>query len=166
MQPRSTSAVDRRMALAGEWDRLVAQVRDRPGFADFLRPPRLETLRPAAADGPVVILNVSRWRCDALIVRTSGVEVVELPHLTSEIVAERVQAYLRAVGARQSATERGEYRRDLAPARDPARVEGALDDCLRWMWDAFAREILDRLGHAAPPGTGTPWPRVWWCPTG
>src|SRR6185437_1730614 len=154
MQPQNTHDVDRRMALAREWDQLVAQVRDLPGFADFLRPPRLETLLPAAAGGLVVILNVSGWRCDALIVRASGVEVVELRHLTAEGVAEQVQAYLTAVGARQIATERGEDRRDLAPAGDAARVEGALDDCLRWMWDAFAREILDRLGHPAPPGPG------------
>ncbi|WP_084599289.1 CHAT domain-containing protein [Actinoplanes subtropicus] len=166
MRPRNTPDADRRMALAREWDQLVDQVRGLPGFADFLRPPRLETLLPAAAGGPVVILNVSRWRCDALIVRTSGVEVVELRHLTSEGVAAQAQAYLTAVGARQRATERGEGRRDLAPAGDEARVEGPLDDCLRWMWEAFARELLDHLGHAAPPVPGEPWPRVWWCPTG
>ncbi|GAB2620255.1 hypothetical protein Aab01nite_34560 [Paractinoplanes abujensis] len=151
------------MSLAREWDQLVTEVRDRPGFADFLRPPRLTTLLPAAAGGPVIILNVSTWRCDALVIRTGGVEVVALPRLTAERVAEQVQAYLTAVGVRQRATERGAGRRDLAAT---AGVEEALDDCLRWMWDAFAHEILDRLGHTGPPAPGQPWPRVWWCPTG
>ena len=36
--------IDRRMALAREWDELVEQVRELEGFEDFLRPPRLETL--------------------------------------------------------------------------------------------------------------------------
>src|SRR5690242_1142344 len=54
------NVVDRRMALAREWDDLVAQVRRLQGFEDFLLPPKLETLLPAAERGPVVIVNVSR----------------------------------------------------------------------------------------------------------
>ncbi|MBL7254007.1 CHAT domain-containing protein [Paractinoplanes lichenicola] len=150
--------VDGRMALAREWDDLVARVRARPGFAGFLRPPRLEALLPAAADGPVVILNVSQWRCDALIVRTSGVEVVELPLLTADIVTERVQAYLEIV--------RGWQGRDLASAAEADAKDDALGDSLRWMWDSFAAPVLDHLGYVAPPVPGSDWPRIWWCPTG
>jgi hypothetical protein len=160
---RFAQDVDRRMALAREWDELVARVRELPGFGDFLRPPQVEALLPAAAGGPVVIVNVSRWRCDALIVRTSGVEVVELPDLTQETVAARVRQYLDAVGARQAETLRGSAR-DLRPPGPADHVESRLDACLRWMWDSFAGPVLDRLGY-----TGTPvgeWPRVWWCPTG
>ena len=68
-----SDAVGPRMALAREWEELVAQVRALDGFEDFLRPPRLEKLLPAAERGPVVIVNMSRWRCDALIVRRDGV---------------------------------------------------------------------------------------------
>lgn len=46
--------VEPRMALAREWDRLVDEVRALDGFEDFLRPPRIETLLPAAEAG--------RWR--------------------------------------------------------------------------------------------------------
>lgn len=151
------------MALAREWDELVGRVRDLPGFEDFLRPPRLEALLPAAAGGPVVIVNVSRWRCDALVVRASGVEVVALPGLTRETVAGRVREYLDAVGARQAETLRGGWR-DLGPAGRVDTVETRLAACLRWMWDSFAEPILDHLGYTgAPDGE---WPRVWWCPTG
>jgi CHAT domain len=160
---RFAQDVDRRMALAREWDDLVGQVRALDGFEDFLRPPRLETLLPAAEGGPVVILNVSRWRCDALIVTTSGVEVVELPDLTQDDVVAQAQAYLDAVGARQGETERGAFRRDV-DVMVPDAVEVALDRCLRWMWDGFAAEILEHLGGTTTP-TGD-WPRIWWCPTG
>jgi len=44
---------DRRMALTREWDSLVGRVRQLDGFEDFLRPPRLQSLLPAEADGPV-----------------------------------------------------------------------------------------------------------------
>jgi len=111
----------------------------------------------------VVILNVSRWRCDALIVTRSGVDVVDLPDLHQDDVAEQARLYLEAVGRRQGETERGTVRdADVAVVGDT--VESALEGCLRWMWDAFAARILDRLGHTTTP-TGE-WSRIWWCPTG
>jgi hypothetical protein len=161
---RFTQDVDRRMALAREWDELVEQVRALDGFEDFLRPPRLEALLPAAAGGPVVIINISRWRCDALVVRTSGVTVVELPDLRQDDVVAEVGAYLDAVGGRQAATLRGAYVRDADVTVAADSVEAALDRCLRWMWDAFAAAVLQHLGYTGPPAGD--WPRVWWCPTG
>src|SRR5690242_6078558 len=89
--------VDRRMALAREWDELVEQVRKLEGFEDFLRPPPLEKLLPAAANGPVAIINVSQWRCDALIITTTGVQVKELPSVTAESVTETTSDYLRVL---------------------------------------------------------------------
>lgn len=159
-----TPDVDRRMALAREWDELVEQVRAIDGFEDFLRPPQLETLLPAADRGPVVIINISRWRCDALVVKQSGVEVVELPELRQEDVVREVQAYLDAVGARQGETLRGGFRRDADVTIAADTVEAALDRCLRWMWDAFAAKILQHLEYTTTPTDD--WPRVWWCPTG
>ncbi|GIF77258.1 CHAT domain-containing protein [Asanoa siamensis] len=152
--------VDRRMALAREWDELVEQVRAIEGFEDFLQPPRLETLLPAAKGGPVIIVNVSRWRCDALIVTPGGVDVVELPELRQDTVVDQVQAYLDAVTTRQVATLRG-TRRDMDATVSSDTVEAALDRCLQWMWDAFAERILDRLEHNKGGGR-----RIWWCPTG
>jgi hypothetical protein len=161
---RFTHDVDRRMALAREWDELVEQVREIEGFEDFLRAPRLETLLPAAEGGPVVIINVSRWRCDALVVKTSGVTVVELPELRQDDVITEVEAYLDAVGGRQLETLRGAYARDADVTVSANPVEDALDRCLRWMWRAFAADVLQHLGFTGPPSGA--WPRIWWCPTG
>lgn len=161
---RFTQDVDRRMALAREWDELVEQVRAVPGLEDFLQLPRLESLLPAAAGGPVVILNVSRWRCDALVVTTAGVEVVKLPDLTLDDVVTQTRAYLDAVSARQDETERGSFHRDADVTRSDDGVDAALDECLGWMWDAFAGPVLNHLEYAPLPA-GT-WPRLWWCPTG
>ncbi|GAA3268824.1 hypothetical protein GCM10020218_008570 [Dactylosporangium vinaceum] len=156
--------VDRRMALAREWDDLVEQVRAIPGFEDFLQPPRLESLLPAAKGGPVVILNVSRWRCDALIVKADDVLVVELPELRQDAIVARVQNYLDVVTTWQVRALRG-VSRDMDATVSSDAVEAALDDCLQWMWDAFAERILDKLEYAGR-STGDDWPRIWWCPTG
>ncbi|MEV0902443.1 CHAT domain-containing protein [Actinoplanes sp. NPDC049802] len=176
--------IDRRMALAREWDELVEQVRGLEGFEDFLRPPRLESLLPAAEGGPVVILNVSRWRCDALIVEPSGVRAVALPDLTHQGVTDQVNGYLGAVQTYETETQiyqqadhefavgdrgplamvaLGEATARWGQAGE--RLETALRDCLRWMWDTFAERIMTELALTPVPEPGS-LPRIWWCPTG
>ncbi|QGN48117.1 CHAT domain-containing protein [Micromonospora sp. WMMC415] len=176
--------IDRRMALAREWDELVEEVRKLDDFKDFLRPPRLEMLLPAAADGPVVIVNVSRWRCDALVVRTSGVEVVNLPSLTLRAVVGQTNEYLRVLQEVDQATyilhqARRRYddgdrsldsiRRYTAAKQSWQRAAGERDrtltTTLRWLWDQIAEPVLACLGFVATPADGA-WPRMWWCPTG
>src|SRR5450756_407972 len=94
IQNRQAREIDRRMALAREWDDRVGQVRGLKSFEDFLRPPPLDSLLAAAERGPVVIVNVSQWRCDALIITTGGVQVVRLPDLTTEEVIQRTASFL------------------------------------------------------------------------
>jgi hypothetical protein len=139
---------DRRTALAGEWDELVEQARRLPGFQDFLLPPAPQTLLAAADPGPVVVLNVSRWRCDALVVRADGVEVVRLATLTAAAVTERTADHLDVVAGDQ----------------DPPVREERLRSTMEWLWDEVADPVLTALGHTGRPDGR--WPRVWWCPTG
>jgi hypothetical protein len=155
------------MALAREWDDLVEQVRRMEGFEDFLRPPSLDTLLGAAARGPVVIVNVSRWRCDALIVTTDGVRVVELPDLSADEVTRRTVAYLQIL------QDGGHMDASLPFAvaiqkRKTARRkrEETLRSTMEWLWDVVVDRVLTDLGFTGPPTEGEPWPRVWWCPTG
>ncbi len=155
-------AIDRRMALAAEWEELVAQVRSE-GFADFLKPANLADLLPAAANGPVVIVNVSQYRCDALLVTADGVRSVPLPLLRAEDVLSYTSRYFgihahfdRALAA----IERGEI---IAAAEARERI---LADILGWLWDTVADPILSALGITGAPAEGHPWPRVCWCPTG
>ncbi|MFI7068363.1 hypothetical protein ACIBL3_45770 [Kribbella sp. NPDC050124] len=179
------NVVDRRMALTREWDELVEEVRKLKGFEDFLRPPKIEDLLPAAQGGPIVVVNVSRWRCDALIVQPEGVTSVALERLTLEGTTQRANEYLtrlRAVedadreviaagaaavpDAPRSATVR--YRRAIEAL---SLAETAVDDMLvepqAWMWDSIAEPVLAELGYSdTPAGETESWPRVWWCPTG
>jgi hypothetical protein len=179
-----TGLVDRRMALAREWDELVEQVRLLEGFEDFLRPPRLESLLPAASGGPVVIVNVSRWRCDALIVTEDGVRDRELPDLTLDQATEWANEYLRTLHEAELAGQDHQTARDAVDA-DPTpaairaqrqaaakllEAEGRTDDMIKslqgWLWDCVAEPVLDELGLDCAPSEGAAWPRLWWCPTG
>jgi CHAT domain-containing protein/tetratricopeptide (TPR) repeat protein len=153
----STWLVDRQMALADQWDELVDQVRALPGFQAFLRPPQVAELRRAAAGGPVVVVNISQWRCDALLVTDTGTRVVELSALTHDIVHRHATTYLDALQNYES----------TAPT--PATmhtVDQAITATLEWLWDAIAQPVLTELGHEQGPDPDQIWPRIWWCPTG
>jgi hypothetical protein len=163
---RQAREVDRRMALAREWDDVVEQVRALEGFQDFLRPPPLSSLLAAAARGPIAIVNVSRWRCDALIVTKDGVRVVKLSDLSADEVARRTAGFLGVLQNGASAEPSPSF---TAALQGRSAVLAEREDVLRstteWLWDVVAEPVLRALGllQADPAG---PLPRMWWCPTG
>jgi hypothetical protein len=131
-----------RTDLARERDAVLHQIRALPGFTDFLRPPEFTTLREAAAGGPVVIINVSGYRCDALIVTSGGVQVTPLPGLAGADVVTHVAAFLEAVSTGRS-------------------IAGPL----AWVWDTVVVPLLPALTAACHAASGQR-PRIWWCRTG
>ncbi|MEV0355709.1 CHAT domain-containing protein [Nocardia sp. NPDC050697] len=151
-RPLAGAAADERHHLDIELRQVLAEVRALPGMADFLAPPELGALLACTVDGPVVLINVSGFRSDALIVRPAGITTVELPRVTPEAVADRVTAFDAALAA------------SARPGPEETGAQTVITEILGWLWDAVAEPVLERLGHtAAPPGD---WPRVWWSPIG
>ncbi|MGJ6969204.1 CHAT domain-containing protein [Streptosporangium sp. G11] len=165
-------AAARRMALARSWNALMDEIRKRPGFEDFLHPPGIAELLPAAASGPVVIVNASTWRCDALVLTSDGLLSIELSGLTFAEVLERTDRYLRAIQEFEIAHKKAARLDNRAASRSEywaarASMEQILIATQEWLWDRFTEPILDRLGLLTiPPADEAEWPRVWWCPTG
>lgn len=157
-------AVDRRMALASEWEEIVTQVRAEGSSPGFLGPPRLANLLSAAADGPVVVVNVSQHRCDALLVTADGTRLVPLPLLRADDVLSYSIRYFGAY----SSVDRAVARKDGEKAIEAARTarERTLTVTLGWLWDTVTEPVLAALGLGDAPLDGQPLPRVWWCPTG
>lgn len=153
------------MALAKEWDELVERVRELEGFEDFLRRPSLDALVKGADKGPVVLVNVSRWRCDALIVTaTGGAKPVELPKLTADDVHRRTVAYLDALDDSKPVAPAPNFAAALE-ARRKARDEreAVLRSTVEWLWEVVAEPVFDELGYGP---SDAPTQRLWWCPTG
>nr|WP_221382617.1 CHAT domain-containing protein [Actinoplanes polyasparticus] len=154
--PRSSSpvtglaavrAAEGRRALTEELDRVIEEIRTVPGHERFLMLPTGPELRRAAADGPIVLLNVHRLRSDALIVHPGGVTPVPLPAVTPAAVAEQTRRLLTAVG--------------VLPRDDPMGAREAEDEVagvLAWLRDAIAEAVLAALGSLPR--------RLWWCPVG
>ena len=132
------SRADRRYKASQALTSTLQAIRELPGFSQFLLPPTEEETRAAAASAPIIVVNVSRPRCDALIITTDSLVTVRLPALhLSDVV---------------------QYQQHL---RSPNEISSSM---LEWLWDAVAGPVLEHLGiYRAPEGA---WPRIRWILTG
>ncbi|MET7764078.1 CHAT domain-containing protein [Streptomyces sp. NPDC005393] len=158
-----------RHALAEEWERLTLRIRQQPGFEWFLHPPEVaELLAATGGAGPVVIVNVSRLRCDALVLTDREVRAVPLPALHHDEVVQRADAFFPAVRTA------GDGEGAMA---DRFTAQGQVRETLEWLWTALAEPVLDALGLTGRRAKGGPragpkgakdaaLPRLWWIPTG
>lgn len=140
---------EHRRRLARAWDTLLDEIRRLPGFAHFLKPLPFADLSAATAGGPMILVNVSRFRCDALVVTPGRVHVVPLPGLTAPAAQRRTRDYLAALERLDD------------PGTPTGPTQQALLSTLEWLWDTVAAPVLD--SELAPSWRGG---RVWWCATG
>lgn len=90
----------------------------------------------SAERGPIVVVNMSKYRCDAILVKPERVTSVAL------------------LPSGYSTIEPKANNNDLASL------------CvLKWLWDEIAEPILRALGLTEPPSDDK-LPHVWWIPTG
>nr|WP_157527249.1 CHAT domain-containing tetratricopeptide repeat protein [Kibdelosporangium sp. MJ126-NF4]CEL13672.1 hypothetical protein [Kibdelosporangium sp. MJ126-NF4] len=144
--------IEERRRLWREQDDLLAQIRQQAGFARFLRPPRLEDLRPAADGGAVVLVNAGSHRSDAIIVSgDTGPVHVPLPGLRSGDVQAQARQLLEAT-------------HDSTAVSGALRRRRVLPAVLGWLWDTIVEPVADAL-HSQDTGDD-PLPRVWWLPVG
>ncbi|MEV6955567.1 CHAT domain-containing protein [Streptomyces sp. NPDC051183] len=139
---------------AAELQELTEEVRAH--LAAFGKPPTLPEALAEAAEGALVMLNVTLLRSDALLLTSEGITAVELIALTPATVTERVSAFRTAVD-----TLSGD-----AGFEEQLAAQDVLTSVLGWLWDAVAEPVLTRLGHTRQPEEGQPWPRLWWAPGG
>lgn len=132
---RSTRA-NRRHIAGGELEKLIAKIRQREGFELFLQNPSEKEMLDASKRGPVVVLNISKFRCDAMLIRPHGVQCIPLTRLDYPTI------------------ERTAQHQDLGSPQ-----------VLEWLWDTITLPVLIALEITEPP-CNDDWPHVWWVPTG
>jgi tetratricopeptide (TPR) repeat protein len=133
-------------ALVAEWESIINQVRSLPDFKTFLRPPSSSRLKDAAQNGPVVVVNIAKSRCDALALlpRLDEVIHIPLPNISSEKVAnlrDELNNQLYSNGIRM--------RGDRA-ARQVTDEPGD-DSCgrvLAELWNDLVKPVLDSLAFS------------------
>jgi tetratricopeptide (TPR) repeat protein len=147
----------RRRAAAAEFAALLDQIRSLDGFESFLLPPEPGQLTRHAHGGPIVVLNVSRYRSDALIITAQQIIQLPLPGLAFDTVLDKVDGFNGALDVLQG---------EDADLSQRLWADNMLSETLEWLWDAAAEPVLTRLGHLGPPQASGHWPRVWWVPGG
>ena len=145
MDPLGHIVVKQRKLL-DERNTLITQIRLLPGFENFLMAPSFDTLRSAAAQGPVIIVNHSNWRSDIIILLyNSPPSVIPTPGNFYDR-AEGLKAQLLA--ARKEGLDSTEY-------------DDALTFVLEALYDLVGRPVVQRLRELNVPEQS----RIWWCPT-
>ncbi|KAK2731046.1 hypothetical protein FQN57_003707 [Myotisia sp. PD_48] len=118
------------------FDKLITEIRQKPRFNDFLEAPSKTKMCLAAQKGPIVAINVSQYRCDAILVLHNKIRCQPLPNLNSKEIEEKA-----------------------------TRDNLGSPEVLEWLWDNIMNPILEPLGYTQSPSNDH-WPHIWWISTG
>jgi hypothetical protein len=132
-------------ALAVSRETLLAEIRALPGFERFLLPKTINQLSSLAHSGPVVFLNASKQRCDALVVMARSEHVVHVP--LSNTNYDEVEGMQRRLKDLLKLKGRVILRDDSARG---ARPQGLTTDhvfgsILPYLWEKVVSPILEAL---------------------
>jgi hypothetical protein len=133
----------RRRKADKKFTELIMRIHSLHGFENFLCPLTTDELMAAASPDPIIVVNLSSYRCDAFLIECNRIKVLELSTLTLDQVQKQAE--------------------ELRGLRLTASFK--LTSLLEWLWTAIGRPCLDALGFKEPI-SDTNWPRVWWIPTG
>jgi tetratricopeptide (TPR) repeat protein len=137
--------IQRNRILSEDWEKAVQQVRAIKGFSNFLQAVPFATLQMAAAEGPVILINISNYRSDAIILHINSPPLlVTLPEIQPNHLIHL--------------TEQLTFARDMGAGADRSKV---IFPILRALWKDIVSPIVDCLTKIGVPEKS----RVWWCPT-
>ena len=146
---------------AEKWEELVHRIRGLPGFHHFLLPSPISTLQTAAAEGPVVIINSSEFRCDAVIVPSQGdLVLVPLPDITA--------AELESLSNQQEEFASRKSKSVWIKSKDYSMPSETLEQVLNRTWLLVGEPVVQKfkdLGLVRGSEVSSK-SRVWWCLTG
>ncbi|THU77271.1 hypothetical protein K435DRAFT_893101 [Dendrothele bispora CBS 962.96] len=127
--------------LVNTWNEVTTDMRRRPNLSAFLSPVPFSFLRGAAVDGPVIMISLSRYRSDALIIRDTGSPMLvpldkDLPEIVSKLCSRAS--------------------RPIYP------IQEEMTNILRILWQKICVPVVVELKKFQIEKQS----RIWWCPTG
>ncbi|TDL19658.1 hypothetical protein BD410DRAFT_773568 [Rickenella mellea] len=162
----SSQAISKYHRLANEWDSLVKVAQKKPGFKHFMLPKKISELQQAAFHCPVVILNISKYRCDALIVESPS----EPPHQVhfndfTYAKAKSLQITLQKILSDEGIRDRMEDRHGGPAFEEGSDANAAFRHLLEELWKSVVKPVLDCL-KSCQIQTENDLFHICWCPTG
>jgi CHAT domain-containing protein len=134
--------IQRHSQLSKQWDLLIEQIRKIEGFADFLKAVPFSTLQASAYEGPVIIVNISEYQSDAIILYA---------HYSPTLVS-----LLKATTAelQHIASEMSDIQHNVPSSTKITKV-------LQMLWEIVVQPVIEQLSLLGVPEKS----HIWWCPT-
>ncbi|KAK2729491.1 TPR domain-containing protein [Colletotrichum kahawae] len=86
---KSSIEADTRHLATARMENLLTKIQQQPGFEGFLGTMSDNQMLQAGSRGPVIVVNVSRFRCDAIIVEECGIRALPLYDVTYETIESK-----------------------------------------------------------------------------
>ncbi|EJC99058.1 TPR-like protein [Fomitiporia mediterranea MF3/22] len=135
--------------VSNEQDEIIDEIRRIPGFESFLKATPFKVLQQVASEGPVIVVNHSKYRSDALIILPyEDVPVVCVP-LDGEFHRDGTTLYVELLVTRKR----------LGPGS--SEYDTKLLEAMKFLWDRVVSKVVNKLKEfGIIEGS-----RIWWCPT-
>jgi len=152
------SAVDeKRLKSHNEADayrQTLQEIRSLPDFGSFLKTSDVPTdLQLYANDAPIVFINASLYRSDAIIITSNGIDSIPLPDFN----VTDVKLYaLRFAVALYS----------LGKDEDQLKALSEYKLIMKWLWEVAARPIMEKIDWKIYEKSSSEKPRIIWVSTG
>ncbi|KAH6883524.1 CHAT domain-containing protein [Thelonectria olida] len=140
-------AAKRRREAAAELDACIREIRRTPGRERFLLGRTITEMQECAAKGSIVVVNITEFRSDAILISRNAVKALALSELSASDAKDRLN---KTWTAKKRSGRRGKNEEFL--------------EYLSWLWKACVKQILDEIPKQNPLCPGLP--RVWWIGTG
>ncbi|KAN0071690.1 CHAT domain containing protein [Elaphomyces granulatus] len=140
-------ATKQRREAVAELDACIKTIRGIPDHRRFLLGQTVAEMQKCAGEGTVVVVNITEFRSDTILISYNAVKTVPL----SQLSASDTRAWL---SKRWTVEKRSEQKQ---------KNEEFLG-YLSWLWQACVKQILGEISTQSRPTQGLP--RVWWMGTG
>ncbi|KAK2931918.1 hypothetical protein FoTM2_009436 [Fusarium oxysporum f. sp. vasinfectum] len=138
----------RRQEAAAELDMCLKEIRCVPGHERFMLGQTITEMQKCITEGSIVVINVTDFRSDAIIVSNNSLRTIVLPELS----ASKARLWVsKDWSTKKRSDQRGENDQFL--------------DYLSWLWYACVKHIVAEISASEThPSEGLP--RVWWIGSG
>ncbi|KAF5227665.1 hypothetical protein FAUST_11634 [Fusarium austroamericanum] len=138
----------RRQEAAAELDMCLTEIRCIPGHERFILGQTVAEMQECITEGTVVVINITDFRSDAIIISSNSLRTIILPELSAS------KARLWA-GKHWSTKKKSEQR----------EKNDQFLEYLSWLWHACVKHIVPEISASQThPSEGLP--RVWWIGSG
>jgi tetratricopeptide (TPR) repeat protein len=128
--------------LATKWETLEKKIQSMPNFEDFLKIPSISKLKNAAQNGPVVVVNIAKKRCDGLVLLpNSDLIHIPLPDITYTKL-EEVRGEFH--GSLSSCNLRKQDAR-AAKKFEEVDIETSCKNVLKDLWNDLVKPVITSL---------------------